>query len=131
MKGEVCEYEEEEDKTGACVSEGEPVSLPTLDTLPDEGVSLVQLTQTAVKKAIIGLDEQKGLRPDGISPSILRKLIGCQGSADTSGQSVLIDWYFSCCLERILCRSDFEEWREAGYLFLSWDIHFVGDTKTF
>jgi hypothetical protein len=38
-------------------------------------VSIVQLTQTAVKKAIIELDEQKGPGPDGISPSILRKLI--------------------------------------------------------
>jgi hypothetical protein len=62
------------------VSEGEPVSLPTLDTLPDEEheshkVSFVQLTQTAFEKDILGLDEQKGPGPDGISPSILRQLV--------------------------------------------------------
>jgi hypothetical protein len=62
------------------VSEGEPVLLPTIDTLPDEKheehkVSLVQLTQTTVEKAILGLDEQKGPGTDGISRSILRKSV--------------------------------------------------------
>jgi hypothetical protein len=63
------------------VSEGEPVLLPTLDTLPDEEheshkVSLAQLTRTAVEKAILGLNEQEGLMgPDGNSPPILRKLV--------------------------------------------------------
>jgi hypothetical protein len=56
---------------GIYVIKGEPVSFPTLDTLPDEEheshkVSLVQLTQTAVEEAILGLDEQKGMGPDGI-----------------------------------------------------------------
>jgi hypothetical protein len=43
-------------------------------------------------------------------------VLSCQGSADASVQSVLIDWHFSCCLNRILCRSHFHEWREAGYV---------------
>jgi hypothetical protein len=62
---------------GVYVSEGETVLLPTLDTLPDEEheSSLVQLTQTAVEEGILRLDEQKGLGHDGISPSILRKLV--------------------------------------------------------
>jgi hypothetical protein len=109
--------------------------LLTLDTLPDEEheshkVSLVQSTQTAVEEAILGLDKQKGLGPVGISPS-MKIGLSCQDSADASVQSVLIDWHFSCCLKRILCRSDFQEWREAGYLLLSWFIHLVGDTETF
>jgi hypothetical protein len=67
---------------GVYVSEGEPVYLPTLVTLPDEEhelhmhkVSLVQLMRTAVEKTILELDEQEGLGPDGISPSIQRKLV--------------------------------------------------------
>jgi hypothetical protein len=48
--------------------------------LPDEEhelhkISLVQLTQTAVENAILGLDEQKGPGLDGISSSILRKSV--------------------------------------------------------
>jgi hypothetical protein len=38
-------------------------------------VSLVQVKQTAVEEVILGLDEQMGPGPDGISPSILRKLV--------------------------------------------------------
>jgi hypothetical protein len=59
---------------GVYVSEGEPVSLPMLNTFPDEKheshkVSLIQLTHTAVEKVILQLDEQRGLGQDGISPS--------------------------------------------------------------
>jgi hypothetical protein len=65
---------------GVYVNELEPVSLPTLDNLPDEEhksqrVTLFQLTQTAVKEAILELGEQKVLGLDGILPSILRKLV--------------------------------------------------------
>jgi hypothetical protein len=38
-------------------------------------VSLIQFTETAVHEAILELDEQKGPGPDGISPSILKKLV--------------------------------------------------------
>jgi hypothetical protein len=55
---------------GVYVSEGEPV----LENVSHK-VSLVQLTQTAVEEAILGLNEQKGLGPDGISLSLLRKLV--------------------------------------------------------
>jgi hypothetical protein len=62
------------------VSEDEPVSLPMLDTLPNNEheprkVSLVQLTQTANGEAILGLDEQKGPGPDGILPSTLKESV--------------------------------------------------------
>jgi hypothetical protein len=62
------------------VSQGELIWLPTIDTLPDEeyeshNVSLVQITQTAIEKAILGLNEQKVPGPDGISSSLLRKLV--------------------------------------------------------
>jgi hypothetical protein len=49
---------------------------------------LVQLTQTVVDKAILGLDEQKGPGPDGISPSILRN--GCSYVPNFRHSKVLI-----------------------------------------
>jgi hypothetical protein len=68
------------------VSEDEPVSFPTLDSLSDE----------KHESHKVSLDEQKGPGPDGILPSKLRKLVSVvKVSLTCSVQSVLIDWHFS------------------------------------
>jgi hypothetical protein len=99
------------------VKEGEPVSFPTLDTLPDEEheshkVSLVQLTHTAVEEAILGLNEQKGSGPVGILPSILRKLV----SVVKVTLMLLFNMSLSTCIFPVVWKEsfvvlNFQEWR--------------------
>jgi hypothetical protein len=47
--------------------------------------------------------------------------LSCEGSADASVQSGIFP---------AVWKESFQEWRKAGYLLISWDIHFIGDTKT-
>jgi hypothetical protein len=91
-----------------------------LDTLKDEEheshkVSLVQFMQTAVEEAILGLAEQKGLGPDGISPSILRKL----DSVVKVPLTLLFNLSLSTGISLIFKSGEKR------------DINFVGDTETF
>jgi hypothetical protein len=95
---------------GVYVSEGEPVSSPTFDTLHRYLLSVI------LEEAILELDEQKNPGPDGISPSILKKLVSVGNLIDLVN---LIDWHFSCCLESILCHSDFQEWLFSCYREIS------------
>jgi hypothetical protein len=65
-------------------------------------VSLIQFTELEIEEAILGLDGQKGSGPDGIPPSVLKKLL----STDFFVQPVLIFWNFSCGLERSFHRAN-------------------------
>jgi Reverse transcriptase (RNA-dependent DNA polymerase) len=52
-----------------------PLTPPSHVDQNQQKVSLIQFAETAVLEAILDLDEQKGPGPDGITPSILKKLV--------------------------------------------------------
>jgi hypothetical protein len=93
--------------------------LPTLDTLSDEEHELHRVSE--------GMDEQKGPRPDDISPSLLRKLVSVVKVLLT----LLFNLSLSTCIFPAVRRKSYVVSifkSGSGYLLLSWDIHFVGDT---
>jgi hypothetical protein len=88
-------------------------------------VTLFQLTQTAVKEAILELGEQKVLGLDGILPSILRKLVA------------VVKVWLTLLFNLFLLTGIFPAvWKESFVVSIlksrkKRDIYFVSDTEIF
>jgi hypothetical protein len=91
-------------------------------------VSLNQFEETAVQEALLDLDVQKGLGPDGISRFILKKLFSVM-------LVPLTRRFCSICLYLLVLSLPFgkscssSQFLRMAKSLLPWNFHFVHNTK--